>query len=378
MHPSSWREKVIRPFRPHVVRRDLATAGVFVVALVGAIGGFLLLQNGAGFPAVENPVPAFLGQQRVRGVEPGQRFEVAAHVDPGAKPYPLAISGDIVVWVSTGRGHSGADIFAKNLATGEVYAVCTAPGDQYAPAISGDMVVWADERHGAANADIYGKDLATGKELPICTDPGRQLHPAISGDYVVWEDARRRGTGPDIVGVDLATGRRITELRWPGRQVDPAISGEIVVWRDFRNEPKSADILGYSLLKHGGIVVAMVAGDQGDPSISGSIVAWSGSPSACRDLSTFRWYVLRVGAGRATNPQVSGTTVVWEEHPARASVQPAGRYASPVEVWGRNLSTSQEFPVRRGDVRALWPVISGDIVVWLENGSSIKGLWLQR
>jgi beta propeller repeat protein len=377
MHPSSWKEKVIGPFREHGLRRDLATVAVLVVALIGAIGVFLLLQNGKGFATVENPVPAFLSQQHVRGAEPGHLFEVAAHVDPGTMRYPLAISGDIVVWVSARGGPHNSDIVGKNLATGEVFTVCTAPGNQYAPAISGDIVVWVDERHGAANADIYGKDLATGKERAICTDPGRQLHPAISGDYVVWEDARRRATGPDIAGIDLATGRRFSGLRWPGRQVDPAISGDIVVWRDFRNEPNAADILGYSLLRHGGLVVAMVAGDQGDPSISGSIVAWSGSPSACRDLATSRWYVLRAGAGRATNPQISGTMVVWEDHPNPASVLPGARYRLPVEVWARDLSTGREFPVREGDVRALWPVISGDVVVWLENGSSIRGMWLQ-
>jgi hypothetical protein len=155
------------------------------------------------------------------------------------------------------------------------------------------------------------------------------------------------------------------------------VSGDIVVWRDFKNEPTRADIIGYDLSTHKGLAVAMVAGDQGDPSISGSIVAWSGSPSACRDLATSRWYVLRAGAGRATNPQVSGTMVVWEDHPNPASVLPGARYRLPVEVWARDLSTGREFPVREGDVRALWPVISGDVVVWLENGSSIRGMWLQ-
>jgi beta propeller repeat protein len=378
MRPSSLKEKVIGPFRPQGPRRDLAPVALLVAALIGAVGVFLLLQNGKGLGTVKNPVPAFPGKrQHVIGVEPGQRFVVVPRVDPGTAKFPLAISGDIVVWVSARRGPRDSDIVAKNLATGEVFSVCTAPGNQYAPAISGNMIVWVDERHGAANADIYGKNLATGEELPICTDAGRQLHPAISGDVVVWEDARRRGTGPDIVGLDLHTWRRLNGFRWAGRQVDPAISGDIIVWRDFRNEPKRADIIGYSLLRHGGIVVAMVAGDQGDPSISGSIVAWSGTPTACRDLATSRWYVLRAGAGRATNPQVSGTIVVWEDHPSPAGVKSGAFLRPSVDIWARDLSTGQEFPVRQGNVRALWPVISGNIVVWLENGSSIKGMWLK-
>jgi len=379
MPSSRWKEKFIGPSRPRYVRRDLATFALLVAALTAAIAAFLLFQNGKGLGTVENPVPEFPGKrQHVRGTEPGDRFVVVPHVDPGATQFPLAISGDIVVWVSARRGPHASDIFAKNLATGEVFSVCTAPGNQYAPTISGDMVVWVDERHGARNADIYGKNLATGEELPICTDPGRQLHPAISGNIVVWEDARRRGTGPDIVGLDLRTWRRLNVFRWPGRQVDPAVSGDIVVWRDFRNEPERADILGFSLLTHKGIAVAMVANDQGDPSISGTIVAWSGTPTACRDLATSRWYILRAGAGRATNPQVSGHIVVWEDHPNPATVRPGARFQSPVDVWARDLSTGREFPVRLGDVRALWPVISGNVVVWLENGSSIRGMWLKQ
>lgn len=56
------------------------------------------------------------------------------------------LSGDWVTWQATGNAVSGLDIVAKNIATGEVRAVCRAVGNQSEPRISGDTVVWKDPR----------------------------------------------------------------------------------------------------------------------------------------------------------------------------------------------------------------------------------------
>jgi beta propeller repeat protein len=63
------------------------------------------------------------------------------------------------------------DIFGYNLATGEEFPICLAPGDQVMPRIHGNVVVWIDQR--------IGKDEIYAARLPF-QNPGvpKQLKPA--------------------------------------------------------------------------------------------------------------------------------------------------------------------------------------------------------
>jgi len=358
--------------------RDVPGLVLLALALIGACGAFFLLQDSSGLKLIvtATDVPVEPVRQDVWLAEPGERFEIAAEVDFGGRPSPLALDGEVVVWAAARPETGGMDILGVDLRTGESFTVCAAPGDQYAPAISGDIVVWADDRRGAERTDIYGRDLSTGEEFPVSQARGRQVDPAISGKIVVWVDRQTRRTGVDIVGRNLGSDRLMKRLvRLPGKQVDPAISGSQVVWRDFRNDPRRADIFGCDLATREFMAVAVVTGDQGAPSVSNGIVAWSGTPSGCRDMATGRWFVLRTEAGIVVNPVISDARVVWEDHAGAATGNAGAR--EPVHIILRDLESEKETMIRGGDVRAAWPIISGRIVIWIEDGHSIEGMWLK-
>ncbi len=136
-----------------------------------------------------------------------------------------AVGGSFVVWQDSRNGYQW-DIYARDLAGGNEFALCTAFGWQVAAAISGDIVVWQDSRN--SNYDIYGYNLATGQEFPICTDLGYQEEPDISGNIVVWRDS---GV---IYGYDLATGHKFPISSGAGDDSHPRICGDLVVWERYR------------------------------------------------------------------------------------------------------------------------------------------------
>ena len=141
----------------------------------------------------------------VAGLDPTQTPpQIAIGTDPGQQ---VAAAGKYVVFTDIAGGES--HIYGYNRETQQVFAICTASGEQSNPAISGNFVVWQDNRNG--NWSIYGADLAqvpgTGgdeatarplgargcnfpAEFPICTADGNHTNPAIFGTTVVWQDDR--------------------------------------------------------------------------------------------------------------------------------------------------------------------------------------------
>lgn len=231
--------------------------------------------------------------------------------DPGRQ---VAADGDYVVFTDIAGGAS--HIYGYNRKTQQVFAICTADGDQSNPAISGDIVVWQDDRSG--NWDIYGADLAqvpgsgagAGEqtsallssrvgcglpaEIAVCTADGDQTHPAIFGTTVVWQDDRDGDS--DIYGVDLwqfadsGLTRAAHRVSSPplgcdgsgefavctadGDQVDPTISGSLVAWEDYRNGAGNADIYGCDLDSGSEFAVCTADGDQTSPSAGDGVVVW--------------------------------------------------------------------------------------------------------
>jgi len=173
---------------------------------------------------------------------------VCADVSPSWQ-YAPAISGDIVVWQdSRNMKVSGWDIYGYDLATGEEFPVCTAPGKQEAAAIDGKVVVWQDERTlDATGSDIYRRDLETGEEYPVCTAPGNQSRPGVDGRFVIWEDWRNFSvTGPDVYAYDLTTGDEFPVCTAAASQRSPDISNDVAAWEDWRRDSDvnaSSDIL---------------------------------------------------------------------------------------------------------------------------------------
>jgi beta propeller repeat protein len=116
-------------------------------------------------------------------------------VATGGGGYPSwSFDGNIVVWASRPEG-----ILGHSLLTNSTFLISGGPS-RTNPDISGNIVVWEDARSGE-DMNIYGYDLASGEEFPICIAPGDQTDPVIDGDVVVWVDERNGNT--EIYGARL-------------------------------------------------------------------------------------------------------------------------------------------------------------------------------
>ena len=261
------------------------------------------------------------------------------------------VSGDYVIWQG---GEGGAsNLYGKNLTNGANFAITTASEGQFSSAIDYNTVVWEDNTNG--NWNIHRKDLPDGGELPVVTSKGDQRRPAISGDTVVWED--NRNGNYDIFGIKLDTGRKFHVVTGKGDQRRPAISGRTVVWES------NSDIYGKNLATGRTFTVTKASGWQVTPDISGRTVVWKDGRDSRQDdiygknLATGKTFQVTKDTNENPSdqwsPSVSGQSVVWAE----------GRGGN-ADIFGRDLSTGESFPISRGVRPQDAPAIDGDTVVW--------------
>jgi beta propeller repeat protein len=320
-----------------------------------------------------------LGMSLACAMVVGPDFPVCT--DPAYQGTPVT-SGNIVVWSDIRNGNQ--DVFGKNLSTGQEFPICTAPGYQYSITISGNIVVWMDNRN--SNYDIYGYNLSMGQELPICTAAGNQYSPDISGNTVVWED--NRNDNWDIYGYDLSTGQEFSICTAPGDQNNAAISGNIVVWNDNRNG--NTDIYGYDLVTHQEFPVCTEATDQMWPDISGNKIVWCDSRNGRGvygydldiygyDLATSQEFPICTAPGVQTTVAIAGSIVVWGDLRSDPDASLCCYGGQAYDIYGYDLSTSQEFIISGAANNQQYPAISGNTIVWMDNrngNQDIYGCWL--
>ena len=173
---------------------------------------------------------------------------------------------------------------------------------------------------------IYQYDLTTGETTLVSDNaPDGMAATAISGDIVTWFEGGsiyaknvKLGTGPVLITTTAET----------AGQVAPAIDGDIIVWSDRRAGGQDSDIYGYR-------------------------------------LSTGKEFPVCINsAGYQTQyrPSISGNIVVWND----------GR-GGTTDVWGKNLTTDEEFPVSVRPSAEYWPDMCGNMVVWVSKGQGTHG-----
>jgi len=112
--------------------------------------------------------------------------------------------GKTVVWNDYRTGdRNNADVYATDLTTGKESAVATGPLDQRMPDVDGNIVVWEQGQpcpqpsinplYAATTStwvgchrDIYAKNLMTGQVFAVANSSSDQSDPAISGSWIVW------------------------------------------------------------------------------------------------------------------------------------------------------------------------------------------------
>ena len=311
----------------------------------------------------------------------------------GLHPVPRT-DGRTVVWQEGGRG-----IWTATLDSRRPFAVTTNGGVQLNPDVDGDLIVWSELNQActACGYDIRGKNMATGQVLDISSAPGNEQVPSVSGTRVAWvhdDGATTRLLVRDIRGT--AAPLTVTELPSSARTViyRAAIDGEHIVWGQaipvsthsqrwelfarlfgvFARQPglgsatrladgtdtgsfglTGYDLAGQTVVYGAGRQVWLrdVAGSGGptelagngmSPTTDGRYVFWEDYTSQDRvdirghDLTTASYFAAAVASGANSLPRIGGGALVWGSgqdsafavHAARvADILPSGRQPDP-------------------------------------------------
>jgi len=224
-----------------------------------------------------------------------------------------AIDGNFVVWEDYRNDpdklanpkdflSDNSDIYIYDIASNTSYALCTAPGPQFAPRISGNLVVWEDWRDTVTpQADIYLYDLSVdtdGDGTPNWKDSDRpnpdpaearltglspetqftsEEYPDISGRRVVWMDLRRDvglGTTVDIYLRDLDGPTETAVAADPAAtRMQPRIDGTKATWTDLRHG--YGDVYWMDVLTGAGGPVAGSGAEESLSDLSGDRLAYA-------------------------------------------------------------------------------------------------------
>ena len=129
----------------------------------------------------------------------GGEFPIA--VEPGHQNYSK-MSGNIVIWNDNqNSATTGWDIHGYDLGTDTPLVITDFVGDELGPEISDGVVIWEDYRTGTEL--VYAKDLANGNVFRVCSDDSTQHDPFIYGTTVAWQDLRDEQEDFDIYATDI-------------------------------------------------------------------------------------------------------------------------------------------------------------------------------
>ena len=241
-----------------------------------------------------------------------------------------------------------------------VFPVCIEMGGQAGPDVAGRMVVWTDNRNG--QLDIYGRDLARSTDFPVCTADGSQDNPSVtairSGGRTVyeavWVDKRDHDNG-DIFGADIATGEEFIVARSTAYKWFPEICDRWVVWLEAKstggpytvkardlNSGKAYRVATTTVLSSVGVSHRTVAGEL----VHTAVYASTGGDISGRDLPDGEPFGISQTPGFEWSPDISGDRVVW--------------WQEGEKVMLRNLKTGARTQVGTG----ARPRVDGELVTW--------------
>ncbi|MDX1664517.1 MAG: CAP domain-containing protein [Candidatus Promineifilaceae bacterium] len=302
-------------------------------------------------------------------------------VVPGPEGYRSrpTVNAELIIWEQYAfdwdAGTWESDLYAYRFATGEVFPLVEAPGNQQRPDISDSLVVWEDDRHG--NADIYAYDLERGTEFAVTRNARKQKWPAVDGNTIVWSDFVE--LEPQIYGFiydgEPPPGTAFAIENNPtGLMVGAFPGGEIrLSWQDNTDEERRYVVERNSggMLGAGCEVLAILPADTEayvDNATSVHTPYWyrvyalgSGGRSATSNES----YNLALPAGPFPNEQERYMHVLINEVRADPAAFGYGDYAAqPPLVYDQNLN----YAARAHAAVTIMPGGSGGHVDWADRG----------
>lgn len=270
-------------------------------------------------------------------------------VHPGSEP---STDGTTIVWVNQG-------VYAARLADQQPTLFTSDPTLVFRfPDVSGDLAVWEEDCSGSTcpppSLNIRAKNLATGQTYAVATG----YAPRISGTRVLYEN------GANLMLRDLATMDDPTTLGtvpsgWSIQ--DPRISGDRVAW---------AEVQGVSSWR----VLTAIIGQSPVQLAEGNTIGFFGIDLSGDELvyvagSGIQADNLATGVGELilTNPYdqqptTNGRYVFWD----RSNFGPGSNLdGQRHDVMGYDLQTQSSFTVTQNTGRNVSPVARGDALAWM-------------
>jgi hypothetical protein len=140
----------------------------------------------------------------------------------------------------------------------------------------------------------------------------------------------------------------------------PVVSGEYVVWSETSHrylsaQPGTYELRAFDLKKHSIKTVAHLRRPEPNHAVADHRVVWDDSGLHMADLNTGAISVLETFGAYA--PAIKDNTVVW-----------SARDGDSLNLWGLNLADRKPVPLVIGDGDQIGAVISGDRLVWQNEG----------
>ena len=223
-----------------------------------------------------------------------------------------AIHGDRVVWQDFRNGYTNADIYMRDIATGQETQITNNTAHQKWPVIYGDKIAWTDERNG--NYDVYMYDISTGQETQITTDPARQQVSSIYENKIAWSDYRNGQNNGDVYLYDISTGQETQITTNTEDQFYPLIYGDKIVFTDTRNRialDSNEDIYMYDLSTGQETPITTAPYYQFLTYFDGTKITWLDSRNA-GNLAIYEIYTYDLSTGQETKLPANASWGLWD------------------------------------------------------------------
>lgn len=191
------------------------------------------------------------------------------------------VSGNLIAFTDWNT----MDVLIFNIDTGVTDNLTNGAGSNALdPAVDGTLVAWTDDRN--HNAEIYARDLATGEERRITNDPLVDQSAAIGGNIIAWEKCD--GFACDVFVYDWQTAatRQLTATPYASERF-PDVFGRIVVFQREQGTPIDKDLVAIDLDTPGEHILAL-AGDQENAHISGDFVSFNDSATGIPHIGVWQ------------------------------------------------------------------------------------------
>lgn len=310
---------------------------------------------------------------------------------PDLLPYSLRLRGGLLAWLAVGEGHDLSDVVLFDPSTAVTTRIAdTVPGELDT---DGQSVVWSGYADAADvppqspnllprftddpvnRVEIFAYDVAHGEVRRLTTNTARDFRPRVAGGIVVWE--HRDGGQSTILAHDLVAG---TTWEIPGSSggAEVALGDGRVAW--VRSDGHDREVFVHDL---GTGLTRQLSDDdlsEADPQLEGKWLLYrlgDGGPDhsyfSVLDLDgedhVFDWF----GSGGEVLPRLGGGWVAWHDESNGGSVTRAvdlEAYASGSRGAMVGLATSRFVAdppaVSRGRViwrTTLWPLGTQAIIL---------------